>query len=135
VKVDVVNEDPLEQGRRVVLNLGHTFAHGLEKASGYRIGHGDAVGVGLRAAARLGCALGLADAALEDTIVRALERWRLPIGFEGLSAADVRDAMDADKKRVGRKLRFVVPRRVGEVTIVEGPDERVVEETLRSVLA
>jgi len=135
VKVDVVNEDPLEQGRRAVLNLGHTFAHGFEKVSGYRIGHGAAVGVGLRAAARLGQELGLTDRALEDAIVRALERWHLPVRFDGLSLADVRAAMGADKKRVGRRLRFVVPRAIGEVTIVEAPDEDAVVASLSAVLA
>ena len=134
VKVDVVNEDPLEQGRRAVLNLGHTFAHGFEKVSEYRIGHGAAVGVGLRAAARLGQELGLTDVALEEAIVTALERWHLPVQFEGLSVSDVRDAMGADKKRVGRKLRFIVPRAIGDVTIVEAPEESAVEAALSSVL-
>ena len=134
VKVDVVNEDPLELGRRAVLNLGHTFAHGFERVSGYRLPHGIAVGVGLCAAARLGRELGVSDVALEEQIVTVLERCGLPSRLEGLAVTDVRAAMGTDKKRVGNRLRFVVPRAVGGVTIVEAPDDKAVQAALRAVL-
>ena len=52
-KCAVVLSDPLERGRRAILNLGHTFAHALETASGYTVRHGDAVALGLLAALRL----------------------------------------------------------------------------------
>jgi len=52
-KSAVVVSDPEEQGRRAILNLGHTFAHALEAASGYELAHGDAVALGLLAALRL----------------------------------------------------------------------------------
>ena len=52
-KTAVCLRDPTEQGERAVLNLGHTFAHALETASGYRLRHGDAVALGLTAALRL----------------------------------------------------------------------------------
>ncbi len=52
-KCAIVLSDPLEQGRRAILNLGHTFAHALEAASGYSVPHGDAVALGLLAALRL----------------------------------------------------------------------------------
>jgi shikimate kinase / 3-dehydroquinate synthase len=53
-KAGVVISDPYErEGRRTILNLGHTFAHGLEAGSGYRLRHGDAVALGLLAALRL----------------------------------------------------------------------------------
>lgn len=134
VKVDVVNEDPLEKGRRAVLNLGHTFAHGFERASGFAIPHGLAVGVGLRASARLGRELGLCDSELEEGIAGVLGRHGLPLFFAGLSSADVRAAMSTDKKRLGRKLRFVVPRAIGWVEVVEAPPETAVESAIRAVV-
>ena len=62
VKVDVVQQDPYEQNVRAYLNLGHTFAHAVEQVSGYQWLHGEAVGFGLVAAARLSAALGMIDA-------------------------------------------------------------------------
>ena len=65
-KAGVVLSDPYErEGRRAVLNLGHTFAHALEAGSGYRVRHGDAVALGLLAALRLS---GLSTRAVEDVL-------------------------------------------------------------------
>ncbi len=66
VKVNVVQRDPYEQNVRAYLNFGHTFAHAIEQVSGYQWLHGEAVGVGLVAAARLSAALGMIDADLAD---------------------------------------------------------------------
>jgi 3-dehydroquinate synthetase len=65
-KAGVVLSDPYEtEGRRTVLNLGHTFAHALEAGSGFRVGHGEAVALGLMAALRLS---GLPTDAVEDVL-------------------------------------------------------------------
>ena len=60
VKIEVVEEDPFERGRRAVLNLGHTAGHALEQLSGYRMRHGEAVSIGMVIAARIAVELGLA---------------------------------------------------------------------------
>lgn len=134
VKVDVVNEDPFEMGRRAVLNLGHTFAHAFERASGYGLRHGMAVGLGLRAAARLGRVLGIGEEGLEDRILRLLEMCGLPTRLDGLSVMEARGAMATDKKRKGGRLRFVVPRRPGDVVVVDSVEERAIDEALGAVL-
>jgi 3-dehydroquinate synthase len=134
VKVDVVNEDPFENGRRAVLNLGHTFGHAFERVTGYAIGHGVAVGVGLVAAAQLGVELSLCDAAVKSRIAALVARWGLPIKLEGMDAHRVRAAMCTDKKRINDALRFVVPEDIGRVTVVKAPDERAVRRAIQSVL-
>ena len=68
VKVDVVQADPYERGIRAHLNLGHTFAHAIEQVTRYQWAHGDAVGVGLVAAAYLSYALGMCDAELPEMV-------------------------------------------------------------------
>ncbi|MBZ0288189.1 MAG: 3-dehydroquinate synthase, partial [Anaerolineae bacterium] len=68
VKVDVVQRDPFEKGERAHLNLGHTFAHAIEQASGYQWLHGEAVAVGLVAAARLSAALDRCDSSLPEEV-------------------------------------------------------------------
>ncbi|MDH7486700.1 MAG: 3-dehydroquinate synthase [Anaerolineae bacterium] len=119
VKISVVEEDPLERGRRAVLNLGHTFGHALERLSGYTLPHGQAVSIGLIAAARLAVALGCGDAALPGRLAALLGRLGLPMGLPDVEPAAVWEAMQSDKKRRGQKLRFVLPRRIGEVFVTD----------------
>ena len=133
VKVAIVAQDPFERGRRAVLNLGHTFGHAFEVCSGYRLRHGEAVAVGLVAAAELGVQLAMTSAALPTQIEACLLRLGLPTSFPDLSLSAVRAAMGQDKKRVAGSLRFVIPRGVGHVTLVEDPGEPV-DVALRAVL-
>jgi 3-dehydroquinate synthetase len=130
VKVSVVEEDPTEQGRRAVLNLGHTVGHGLERLSGFQLRHGHAVAIGLVAATRIAAASGLAEPELVDRVEAALRAWGLPADCPPLTVGSIWNAMGHDKKRRGRTLRWVLPRAVGEVTI----DHEVASETVYRVL-
>jgi len=128
VKKDVVEEDPYERGRRAVLNLGHTFAHAFESLSGYRLRHGLAVAAGMAAAAHLAEIRGLCTEDTRTRIVSALARRGLPTSYDAHPAADVYEAMRADKKRRGSRLRFVLPRAIGDVIVDEEvPKEDVLE--------
>jgi 3-dehydroquinate synthase len=132
-KMALVAADPFdERGLRARLNLGHTFGHAFEAASGFRLAHGLAVGVGLLAASRLAAALGLCPAPLPQRVHDALEALGLPVAIGG-SASRVLAAMRGDKKRSGGRLRFVLPTSVGEVRLV-GEDE-IPPELLPLVLA
>jgi 3-dehydroquinate synthase len=127
VKVDVVQQDPFEKNIRAHLNLGHTFAHAIEQVSGYAWPHGEAVGVGLLAAARLSHELGLADAALVERVQRILTRVGLPTHLAGFDTSAIYAAMGTDKKRQSGRLRFVLLRGVGQPVIKEEvPRERVI---------
>ncbi len=121
IKAAYVAVDPGDLGARQALNLGHTFAHGLESASDYALSHGEAVAVGLLAAAKLGANLGLSPTGL------ALELQELARGLElpqdppsGLDPVRVLQAMAGDKKRRAGRAVFVVPRRDGGALLVEG---------------
>jgi 3-dehydroquinate synthase len=131
VKVTVVEEDPYEAGRRALLNLGHTFGHALELLSGYRMRHGEAVSIGMVIAARVAARLGLCDLGLVGRLVRLLERLGLPVSFSGREPAQVWEAMATDKKRRGGRLRYVLPRDIGEVTV----SDQVSREVVLAVLA
>ncbi len=72
VKVDLIQADPYEKGRRAALNLGHTVGHALELVSGYRLSHGEAVAIGLVVEARLAEDLGLARYGLAQRISAVL---------------------------------------------------------------
>ncbi len=137
VKIAIVQDDPFEEkGQRTVLNLGHTFGYGIEYASDGAINHGEAVAMGLVAAARLSHRKGLAGADL-------VERVEAIVGHIGLSAKipasiqphTVLEGMRHDKKRRRSRLRFVLLRDVGEPIITDDVDDTEVLDLLESMRA
>jgi 3-dehydroquinate synthetase len=110
IKVDVVEADPTEQGPRKLLNLGHTFGHGVEAAGGFsRYTHGESVAVGLAFAFRLAHRLGRVGAAAVQQVEQAISRAGLPARVPGGIARTAARRMAFDKKRVGAGLRWVLP--------------------------
>ena len=135
VKVGFVNADLYERAERTALNLGHTIGHGIEAASGYAWPHGEAVGVGMVAAAWLAQALGLAAAGLLEAVSACLKRAGLPTRCAGLSPTAIRAAMASDKKKAGGQLKFVLPRAVGDVTWGVTVEESMLAEALHWLTA
>jgi 3-dehydroquinate synthase len=130
VKVDVVQRDPYEQNVRAHLNLGHTFAHAVEQVSGYSWLHGEAVGVGLVAAARLSYAMGLCDSGLPEEVEDIVSQIGLPTRLGGLEPEALYAAMSTDKKWQGGHSRFILLRGVGQPEIVHD----VPKETVLNIL-
>jgi len=124
VKIGIVQEDPFENGRRVVLHLGHTFAYAVEHVTRGAVNHGEAVGLGLAAAARLSERVGVAEPGLARHVERLL-------GHVGLATqlpsphppAALLDAMRHDKKRHAGRLRFVLLRDVGRPFVTDDVDD------------
>ncbi len=133
VKIETVELDPFEQGRRAVLNLGHTVGHALERLSGFSLRHGEAVSIGMVAAAQIAGELGRAGPALVGRVAALLAAWGLPVRCPPFDANDIWDAMAHDKKRRGRSLRWVLPRAIGEVEIVEDVPRETVAAVLRDL--
>jgi shikimate kinase / 3-dehydroquinate synthase len=136
VKIGIVEMDPFEQGRRAVLNLGHTTGHALERLSDFQMRHGEGVAIGTVAAARIAAALGIADAGLATEIAAALAALGLPTvcpavdGRPRHTAAEIIGAMRHDKKRRGKRLRWILPTAIGAVTIVDDVPDAVVHNVL-----
>jgi len=127
VKVDVVEADPYEQGIRAHLNLGHTFAHAIEQVSGYAWLHGEAVGVGLIAAAVLSARLGMCAPDLPEQVEGLIGGIGLPTRMGDMDAEAVYAAMATDKKWSGGKSRFVLLEGIGKPKIVtDVPKEDVI---------
>jgi len=134
VKVDIVQQDPYEHNIRAYLNLGHTFAHAIERVTGYAWLHGEAVAVGLLAAAKLSARLGLCDAALADEISAILAEVGLPLSLGDLEAEALVAAMSTDKKWASGRSRFVLldgPQRPRLMEGVPRSDVLAVLEALR----
>ncbi|MGH7746342.1 MAG: 3-dehydroquinate synthase, partial [Candidatus Dormibacteria bacterium] len=126
VKAMVVGDDRLEAGAREVLNLGHTFGHALERESDYRTPHGEAVAVGLRAAGLLALRTGRFSPEGHLRVLSLLTLLGLPLVAPGLDPNGLLAAMARDKKVRAGRLRFVLPRAIGDVEYgVDAPTRSV----------
>ena len=141
LKAHVVERDEHERtGLRAVLNYGHTFAHAFEAAAGYgALLHGEAVSMGMAAAARLAEMLGRIGPNIVARQDRLLESLELPTGLGAFkkhaptaTADELLSIMARDKKTLDGRLRFVLPSRIGHVELVDGVDPALVRRVLAS---
>ncbi|MGY8707163.1 3-dehydroquinate synthase [Bradyrhizobium sp. 18BD] len=145
-KAGVVSRDERETGERALLNLGHTFGHALEAATGFsdRLFHGEGVSIGMTLAAQFSAQLGMIGEAEAARVERHLIEAGLPTrlqdiaGFaqEGLADADALMALMAQDKKVKRgKLTFILLEAVGRAVIAKDVEPTPVRDFLKDKLA
>lgn len=137
-KTEVVREDPTEQGRRMLLNFGHTIGHALEAACGYETYlHGEAVAIGMAGAAALSQRLGLIDQTIRERIERSLLLNDLPVRYSCSVATSegILHAAAADKKSQGARLRWILSTGLGQTTIRDDVPPGLVLEVLEALAA
>ncbi len=132
LKAGVVERDEREEmGLRAVLNYGHTFAHAFETVGGYGAWlHGEAVAAGMICASQLAERRGLIAADVTQRQRQLLQTFALPIAPERWPVEDLLATMRRDKKAVAGRMRFVLPKRLGEAALYDD----VSEEDVRRVL-
>ena len=127
IKAEVVSKDEREGGLRAILNFGHTVGHAIETAENYTMRHGEAVAIGMVYASRLAHKTGLCDASVSERVESLVKAYGLPASLAVLSrkpsALELMDAMQVDKKAEDGKVKFVLPKRIGEVVITKEWDE------------
>jgi 3-dehydroquinate synthase len=128
IKARVVEADPFERGERAHLNFGHTFGHAIETVTNYAYSHGEAVAMGMVAAARLALSLDLLDLESADRLCGVIIKAGLPV--DGPKKPEYIEpmlaAMDFDKKVKAGRVRFILPTRIGQVIIRDDvPPEQV----------
>ncbi len=140
-KAAIVAEDEREAGRRVLLNLGHTFGHALEAQSGFgdTLLHGEAIAIGMVLAFELSARLGLCRPADAKRVRRHLSELGLPVGLRGpadrsWSADGLLAHMARDKKVLGGKLGFVLVRGIGEAFVTHDVDTQDMGAVLDAAL-
>ncbi len=132
LKAQVVEKDEKESGLRAILNYGHTIAHALELLSGYRgLRHGEAVAIGMVGASLIAEEMGMVTAEVTTRQARLLKNFGLPTSLGELDTERLLQLLYHDKKVVGGKLRFILPRQVGEVVIADDVSEKVILRALR----
>ncbi len=136
IKAEVVSADERESGLRRILNFGHTFAHALEAETGYtRFLHGEAVAFGMRAAIYLAERTGHLSAEDTQEMLETIEGYGSIPPLSGINVENLLGRLLHDKKTVQGKVHFVLPVRIGEVTVVSGVAEAAARDAIRSALA
>jgi 3-dehydroquinate synthase len=132
VKARVVGRDERETtGVRAQLNFGHTIGHALEAATGYRRWtHGEAISIGMCAAASMAARAGRTTPAVAARIESLLAAAGLPTHARGVPVATVRKALRYDKKFIRGRPRWVLPLGIGRVIVTEDVPARIVDEVL-----
>jgi 3-dehydroquinate synthase len=134
-KARIVADDEREAGRRMFLNLGHTFAHAIEHAVGYgQLLHGEAVMLGLHMATELSCLLQPSRRRRLEDYQRIIERLMRLIPYRNLTPPKIKEAMQLDKKRAGLRQRFVLLDRPGRPVITERVSTKPVTASIKKTL-
>ncbi len=134
IKAAIVAEDELEQGRRALLNLGHTFGHALESIGAYRDWlHGEAVAVGIALAAWASREMGMISADDCLRVEELLGRARLPFSTgEGIDADALLEVMILDKKAGASGLNMIFLDRLGAAVVAPAPDAALLRRVILS---
>jgi 3-dehydroquinate synthase len=134
IKAEIVAGDEREEGRRAILNFGHTFGHAIENLSGYGVMlHGEAVALGMVMAADLSRRMGLLEPESAQRIKAAVASFGLPVRRpNALTAAAMRHAFGMDKKVTDGRVRFVLATALGAVDIRSDIPGPVLDTTLNT---
>ena len=121
IKIKVVEEDETEEGLRRILNFGHTIGHGVEKLGNFTdLSHGEAVSVGMAAAAKMGESIGITKQGRYDELVSILKAFGLPTKIN-YPLEEVYQAMLSDKKKQGESINFIFIEDFGKTKIEKVP--------------
>jgi len=133
IKARIVASDEREQGVRALLNLGHTFGHAIENASGYGEWlHGEAVAMGMLQAADMSQRLGHLSAADVMRVRDLLRRAGLPLAAPPIGAARALELMGMDKKVLAGRIRLVLLRKLGDGIVTGDYPADALQQTLRT---
>ena len=135
MKAEVVTADLREAGRREILNYGHTLGHAIERVERYQIRHGEAVAIGMVYAAELSRLAGRLDAPTWGRHRRVLTAVGLPTTFLPGAWPALREAMAADKKTRGARMRFVVLDGPARPAILDDPPEDLLARAYDELVA
>lgn len=133
IKKNLVEDDPLERGKRALLNFGHTLGHAMEAESNFTLPHGSAVALGSLAAMHISKSKGyLGTKDIEDFQI-LLRRFSLPISFTEMNIDKICEATMKDKKRTGSGLKFILLQEIGEAFIDQTVDASQMKEALENI--
>ena len=132
IKAKVVSADEKESGLRRILNFGHTLAHAIEEQTGYKkFRHGEAVAIGIMAAALISCELGKTSAENVNRIESLLKKFGMMTNCAGLDSDKLYSVTFRDKKTVGGVVNWVLMRDFGSVEVSSDVPENIIKKVFR----
>ena len=141
LKANIIKIDELENNKRMLLNMGHTFGHALELESGFskKLLHGEAVAIGLVMALDLSVKLGLCNSINSKILKTHLIEIGLPVGLHNIaetnwSADNLIANMQQDKKTEDGNLTFILIKAIGKPIITQNVDKKPLRELLKKYL-
>lgn len=132
IKAEIVEKDERDAGLRNILNFGHTIGHAIESVSHFGVRHGEAVAVGMVAAARISNRMGLLSYNDVDRLISLIEKAGLPARMPELDAAEILEAMRHDKKVDRAQMRFALLKEIGDAVISDEVSLDFVREVLEA---
>ena len=129
----MIEDEKETTGRRAILNYGHTFGHAIENVYGYgEYLHGQAIAIGMQCAARLASRMGMINDDFIERQTSLLNKLQLPLQIKPGRESELVEAMHRDKKVVSGKLKLILPTRIGEVQLVDAPQDDWLSEAFLS---
>ena len=130
IKAEVVEKDEKDLGLRAILNYGHTVGHAIESVSDFKVEHGTAVALGMLAAAKISCKMGILGNKDLLRLQSLIQRVGLPTTMPRLEVGEIIQAITHDKKVLRGKVRFILPQSLGKVFIADEVSLSLVEKIL-----
>lgn len=130
IKAEIVEKDEKETGLRTILNYGHTVGHAIEAVSDFQLKHGQAVAIGMMAAAKISSRMGMLDESEVAKLETIIEKAGLPTKMPALDKEAVMQAMQHDKKVLQDRVRFVLLKSIGNAFVSDEVDSSLVQEVL-----
>ena len=119
-------------GIRAILNYGHTFGHAIETVAGYgNFIHGDAVAIGMLMAGELACSLNMMKRSELQKIVSLWNELNLCNSTNTLDPGAIFQAMSKDKKVMNGNLHFVLPEKIGKVSVISNIDKNLIIDAIK----
>ena len=133
IKAQFVEKDEKDLGLRNILNFGHTTGHAIETVSEFKVSHGCAVAIGMVAAGMISKKMGALPAVELNKIKSLIVKAGLPVTLAGLDPQKIIQIMKHDKKNSGGRVKFILPKTIGEVFISDNIDMGLVEQVLKEM--
>lgn len=130
LKAAVVEQDEKESGLRAILNLGHTYAHAIEKISNYKILHGQAVAAGIKMALKTSLLKGLIDKNYHDYGINLIDKFELTPKLKKLNPDKIIEIMKSDKKVKDSKINLILPLKDSRAELFDDTDELLIKDSL-----
>ena len=128
IKRDIVERDEKDIGDRMLLNFGHTIGHAIEKIHNFEVfSHGEAISIGMYAITRRSEQLGITASGTSDSLKELLEKYKLPISFQGQkeAIASIISSISGDKKNIGTKISIILLNSIGDGFIKAVPQSEI----------